>query len=62
LLRRDAANLENIGQTRFSGQPVIADMVTFNDPASAALSMALDGRMTAARLTDRGKVWASIAA
>src|SRR5712691_11178285 len=42
LLRRIAANLENIGQRPHSGQPGPADMVIFNDPARQALTLGLD--------------------
>src|SRR5712691_1755558 len=42
LLRRIAANLENIGQSPHSGQPGPADMVIFNDPARQALTLGLD--------------------
>jgi hypothetical protein len=50
---RNAANGENIGQRRPSGQP---DAAIFNDPASKALTLAPDRAADAVKIEDRGKV------
>jgi hypothetical protein len=56
LLRRIAANIGNISQSRHSGQRYPADMVTFNDPARQALTLGFDQVSMPVKVEDRGKV------